>query len=73
MVIQQMLRIREIVLRRDEPYSDFTIEETGETERVWTTFGETTPSEQVDLDINSETTKEFLRNYFRNFSDNNIK
>ncbi|MCB0747702.1 MAG: sucrose phosphorylase [Ignavibacteriae bacterium] len=62
----------EIVLRRDEPYSDFTIEETGEIERVWTTFGETTPSEQVDLDINSETTKEFLRKYFRNFSDNNI-
>ncbi len=64
--------LKEIVLRRDEPYSDFTIQETGETERIWTTFGETTPSEQIDLDINSEITKELLRNYFRIFRDNNI-
>lgn len=46
--------LEQIFLRRDEPYSDFTIEETGETERIWTTFGETNPSEQIDLEVQEE-------------------
>ncbi len=34
--------LQEIFLRRGEPFSDFTIRATGETVRVWTTFGTTT-------------------------------
>ena len=44
--------ISKMFLRRNTPYSTFTIEDTGEQETVWTTFGKETPSEQIDLDIN---------------------
>ncbi len=64
--IDQMFR------RRPVPYSTFTIAETGEEVQVWTTFGKTDPSEQIDLDIHSDQTKELLQTFFRAFSDNNI-
>ena len=51
---------QKIFLRRTEPYSDFKIEATGETERIWTTFGKTTPSEQIDLDITAPATRQLL-------------
>jgi sucrose phosphorylase len=65
--------INKIFLRRTEPYSDFTIEETGEVERIWTTFGKTTPSEQIDMDINSDITRKLLSDFLSNFSQNNVK
>ncbi len=64
---------KKIFLRRTEPYSDFTIVETGETKRVWTTFGKTTPSEQIDLDVNSPATRQLLTDFFENFSKNGVK
>ena len=36
------------------------IEETGEEETVWTTFGKTDPSELIELDVNSEKVKQLL-------------
>ena len=45
--------VEKIFLRRTEPFSEFTIEASGETEKVWTTFGKVTPSEQIDLDVSS--------------------
>jgi sucrose phosphorylase len=60
-------------LRRPLPYSTFTIEETGEEENVWTTFGKTNPSEQIDLDVKSEKVKQLLTDFFTNFSKNNVK
>lgn len=65
--------IDKMFLRRKEPYSTFTIEETSKEEKVWTTFGKTTPSEQIDLDVKSEKTKKLLADFFMNFSKNNIK
>lgn len=62
-----------IFLRRTEPYFDFSIAETGETERVWTTFGKTTPSEQIDFDINSPATRQLLKDFLENFSKNKVK
>ncbi len=62
-----------IFLRRTEPYSDFTISDTGESVRVWTTFGKTTPSEQIDLDVNSPATRQLLKDFFENFSQNGVK
>ena len=65
--------IDKMFLRRDLPYSTFTIEETGEEEMVWTTFGKQDPSEQIDLDINSPKVKELFTEFFKNFSKQGIK
>jgi sucrose phosphorylase len=62
-----------IFLRRTKPYSDFKIQSTGNSERVWTTFGKTTPSEQIDLDVNSAATRELFSRFLSNFSQNGIK
>ncbi|MEH7116251.1 sucrose phosphorylase [Neobacillus vireti] len=65
--------IDKMFLRRPLPYSTFTIEETGEEEKVWTTFGKTDPSEQIDLDIKSEKVKQLLTEFFMNFKEQNVK
>lgn len=62
-----------IFLRRPRPFSTFTIEDTGEQATVWTTFGKTDPSEQIDLDIKAEITRSVLQEFFSNFSRNNVK
>lgn len=65
--------IDKMFLRRPVPYSTFTIEQTGEEEKVWTTFGKTDPSEQIDLDVHSEKVKQLLTEFFLNFKKNNVK
>ena len=60
-------------LRRPLPYSTFNIQETGEEEKVWTTFGKTDPSEQIDLDTQSKQVRQLLTDIFKNFKDNNVK
>ncbi|WP_426349920.1 sucrose phosphorylase [Alloiococcus sp. CFN-8] len=64
--------IDKMFLRRKLPYSTFNIEKTGETEKLWTTFGKTDPSEQIDLDVRSQKVKELLKDIFMNFSKNNV-
>jgi len=65
--------IDKIFLRRFEPFSTFTIRQTGKVEKVWTTFGKTNPSEQIDLDINSRITRELFFDFFKTFNKNNVK
>ncbi|MBD8069605.1 sucrose phosphorylase [Bacillus sp. PS06] len=65
--------IDKMFLRREVPYSTFTIEETGEEEKVWTTFGKTNPSEQIDFDVHSDKVKELFTEFFMNFKRQNIK
>jgi len=65
--------IDKMFLRRQLPYSAFPIASTGTEERVWTTFGKTDPSEQIDLDVKSEKVKELLTEFFLNFKKNNVK
>jgi len=65
--------IDKMFLRRPLPYSTFTIEETGEEEKVWTTFGATNPSEQIDFDIKSEKVKQLFTEFFMNFKEQNVK
>lgn len=65
--------LEKIFLRRPEPYSDFIIEATGQVERVWTTFGKVTPSEQIDLDVHSVATRQLLADFLTTFSRNNVK
>jgi sucrose phosphorylase len=64
--------IDKIFLRRSNPFSEFSIGKTGEVEKVWTTFGKTTPSEQIDLDINSPITRQLLTDFLLNFSNNKV-
>jgi len=59
--------------RREIPYSTFTTCETGIEESVWTTFGKTDPSEQIDLDVYSEKVRQLFTEIFKNFKDQNIK
>jgi sucrose 6(F)-phosphate phosphorylase len=65
--------IDKIFLRKTNPYSTYTIRNTGERENVWTTFGNTEPSEQVDLDINSSVTKGILTDFLVNLSKHNVR
>lgn len=65
--------IEKIFLRRPTPFSDYVIEGTQEVRTLWTTFGKTTPSEQVDLDIYSPAARNYLKECFVNFSRNNVK
>jgi len=65
--------IDQMFLRRPLPYSTYTIASTGEQERVWTTFGKTDPSEQIDLDIYSQHTKQLLKTFFLNFKMHGVK
>lgn len=65
--------IDKMFLRRPLPYSAFTIKETGEEEKVWTTFGKTDPSEQIDLDVTSEKVKQLLTDFFMNFKKYNVR
>ena len=65
--------IDKMFLRRKKPFSTYTIEDTGAEETVWTTFGKTDPSEQIDLDIYSQDVRQLFKEFFENFSKNNIK
>ncbi|WP_019909467.1 sucrose phosphorylase [Paenibacillus sp. HW567] len=65
--------IEKMFLRRPLPYSTFQLNGSGEEEKVWTTFGKTDPSEQIDLDVHSPLTRRLLRLFFENFKKQNIK
>lgn len=65
--------IEKMFLRRPKPYSTFTIKETGEEEVVWTTFGKSDPSEQIDLDVNSPKVKQWFTDLFAHFKQHRVK
>ena len=64
--------IERLFLRRREPFSDFTVGEAGEGVRVWTTFGKTTPSGQIDIDVNSEIARRLLTEFMTKFAENGV-
>jgi sucrose 6(F)-phosphate phosphorylase len=65
--------IDKIFLRRDTPFSEFEIKRTGEKENIWTTFGNTTPSEQIDIDRNSPVSIKLITDFMNSFSRNGVK
>jgi len=65
--------VDKMFLRRERPYSEYTVKATGSKEAVWTTFGKEDPSEQVDLDINSCDVRQMFTDVFRHFSEQNVK
>jgi sucrose phosphorylase len=63
-----------IFLRKpDSPFSTVTIRETGEQERVWTSFGSADWSEQVDLDITSDVTRALITDWLRFFASQRVR
>ena len=53
--------VARIFLRKpDAPFSTITIGDTGETERIWTSFGTADWSEQIDLDVTSAATRNLI-------------
>ena len=66
--------VAKIFLRKPEhPFSTVTIEETGKTETVWTSFGTKDWSEQIDLDVRSQATKNLMREILAFFSRQRVK
>jgi len=65
--------IERIFLRRRSPFSDYPVRETGEVKTLWTTFGKTTPSEQVDIDVDSTVARDLLAECLSNFGRNGVK
>lgn len=66
--------VARIFLRKpDEPFTTVTIAETGETERVWTSFGTHGWSEQIDLDVTSPTTRALIADWLRTFAARGVR
>ena len=64
--------INRIFLRRKLPYSEYETKDHGYM-KLWTTFGKTDPSEQIDVDIHSDAAKELFRNILRNFASHGVR
>ncbi len=65
--------IDKMFLRRPVPYSSYPVGNSGERVLLWTTFGKSDPSEQVDLDIHSEQARTLFREFLLNFKRHNVK
>ena len=65
--------IDKIFLRRQNPFSEYLIDENGELKTLWTTFGKTTPSEQMDIDVHSMTARNLISECLSNFNSNAVK
>lgn len=63
--------IDKIFLRRNTPYSEYDTK-FGKI-KLWTSFGKTDPSEQIDVDIHSNAAKDLFTSILKNFSENGIK
>ena len=65
--------IEKMFLRRSLPYSTYQVGKEKKEVKVWTSFGKTDPSEQIDLDVFSETSKRLFEKIFDFFAKNHIK
>jgi sucrose phosphorylase len=64
-----------IIFKRkpEHPFLDVEIETTGETERIWASFGPRADhSEQIDLDVHSPLTRQFFTDLFQFLKEQNI-
>jgi sucrose phosphorylase len=66
--------VARIFLRKpDSPLSAVTIADSGETERVWTSFGTGEWSEQIDLDVSSPMTRTLITRWLRSFARRGVR
>ena len=65
--------VARIFLRKpNDPFSTFTIEDSGESETIWTTFGFGGRIEQIDLDLTSEATRRLIDGWFEWFAGHGV-
>jgi sucrose phosphorylase len=65
--------VARIFLRKPRaPFSTVTIEESGVRETVWTSFGTSEWSEQIDLDVASPETRRLIRSWLEFFADRGV-
>jgi sucrose phosphorylase len=63
-----------IFLRRPgSPFTTVEIEETGERETVWTTFGTADWSEQIDLDLSAPATRDLVRSWLEILASHGVR
>lgn len=62
-----------LFLRREKPFSEYTIEATGNKKLLWTTFGKEDPSEQIDLNVGAPGTRKIFKEVLECFAENGIK
>jgi sucrose phosphorylase len=62
-----------LFLRRERPWSTFPVGDPPIPTRVWTTFGKTDPSEQIDLDWRSGAFGALLGEHFARFAANGVR
>jgi sucrose phosphorylase len=66
--------VARIFLRKPEsPFSTVTIAETGEQERIWTSFGTSDWSEQIDLDVTSDATRNLITGWLRSLGARGVR
>jgi sucrose phosphorylase len=66
--------VARIFLRKpDSPLSTVTIAASGDTERVWTSFGTSAWSEQIDLDVTSTQTRVLIDGWLRSFAAHGVR
>ena len=66
--------VARIFLRKpNAPFSTVTIEETGEQERIWTSFGTADWSEQIDLDLKSRATRSLVTEWLASFAAHRVR
>lgn len=66
--------VARIFLRRPEhPFISVCIEETGDIERLWATFGSRDWVEQIDLDVHSPLTRKLFTDILAHFSSQGVK
>ena len=65
--------VARIFLRKpDDPFTTITVEDTGETETIWTTFGFGGRIEQIDLDLTADATRALIRGWFEWFASHGV-
>ncbi len=66
--------VARIFLRKpDAPFSTITVADTGQRETVWTSFGTRDWSEQIDLDLRSQTTRRLIADWLGFFAAQGVR
>ncbi len=66
--------VAKIFLRRpDSPFVTITIEDSGEPETVWATFGTADWSEQIELDVTSAATRQLIGSWLRTLGQHGVR
>jgi sucrose phosphorylase len=66
--------VARIFLRKPQaPFSTVTIEESGQEERIWTSFGTADWSEQIDLDLTSPATRSLVTEWLTFFAARGVR